>query len=187
MDSRHCFSLVKARSVIIIGHKALESAGGFGVVAQASDGVEAVELAREHWPVVIVMDVMMPGMDGIEACREITDLPDTRVMMLTASGAEDAVVEAVAAGASGYRQKYSGPENLADAVWAVARAGLSISDHDVMRVFALIRGQTGLTSTLPRESLTQREKEILRDFCQGMSYARIAECQATVLKVNGIG
>ena len=153
----------------------LEAAGGFVVVAQASDGTEAVALAREHRPDVIVMDVMMPGLDGIEACREIMDLlPDTRVMMLTASGAEDAVVEAVAAGASGYRQKYSGPEDLADAVRAVAQGGLSISDDDVRRVFSVIRGQMGLSTGLPRESLTQREKEILADFCRGMSYARIA-------------
>ena len=67
------------------------------------------------------MDVIMPGKDGIDACREIMELlPDTRVMMLTASSEEDAVIEAVAAGATGYLQKYSRPEELVEAVLDVA-------------------------------------------------------------------
>ena len=96
---------------------ALEGVGDFEVVGLAGDGVEAVITAQNVQPDVIVMDVMMPNKDGVDACREIMELlPDTKVLMLTASTEEDAVVEAVAAGATGYLQKYSGPDELADAV-----------------------------------------------------------------------
>ena len=100
---------------------ALEDVGDFEVVGLAGDGVEAVSAAQSLEPEVIVMDVMMPKKDGVDACREIMELlPDTKVLMLTASTEEDAVVEAVAAGATGYLQKYSGPDELADAVREVA-------------------------------------------------------------------
>ncbi len=81
----------------------LERSEEFEVVGHARNGVEAVKAASELSPDVIVMDVMMPRKDGVEACREI---------MLTASTEEDAVIEAVAAGATGYLQKVSGMERL---------------------------------------------------------------------------
>ena len=78
-------------------------------------------------PEVIVMDVIMPNKDGIDACRDIRELlPETRVLMLTASTEEDAVIEAVAAGATGYLQKYSRPEELVEAVLDVAEGRLRI-------------------------------------------------------------
>ena len=81
----------------------LEASGRFEVVGQAEDGEEAVRTVEGLGPDVIVMDVIMPNKDGIDACREIMELlPDTRVLMLTASTEEDAVIEAVAAGATGY-------------------------------------------------------------------------------------
>ena len=87
------------------------------------------------------MDVIMLRKDGIDACREIMELlPDTRVMMLTASSEEDAVIEAIAAGATGYLQKYSRPEDLAEAVLDVAEGRLRIPDEAVRRVFAMVRG-----------------------------------------------
>ena len=77
----------------------LEESGGLEVVAQAADGVEAASGAEELRPDVIVMDMMMPNKNGVEACRDILDLlPDTKVLMLTASSEDDAVIEAVAAG-----------------------------------------------------------------------------------------
>ena len=80
---------------------ALEASGRFEVVGLAEGGEEAVRTVEEIDPQVIVMDVMMPGKDGIDACRDIMELlPDTRVLMLTASTEEDAVIEAVAAGAT---------------------------------------------------------------------------------------
>ena len=81
----------------------LEASGRFEVVGQAEDGDEALRTVQRLEPQVIVMDVIMPNKDGIDACREIMELlPDTRVLMLTASSEMDAVIEAVAAGATGY-------------------------------------------------------------------------------------
>ena len=99
----------------------IQRAGDFEVVGQAGDGEAAVRVAQSLKPDVIIMDVMMPLKNGIDACREITEmLPDTKVLMLTASAEEDAVMEAVAAGATGYLQKYSGKERLLRAVRDVA-------------------------------------------------------------------
>ena len=100
----------------------LEASGRFEVVGEAADGAEAVRTVAELNLQVIVMDVIMPGKDGIDACREIMELlPDTRVMMLTASTEEDA---AIAAGATGYLQKYTRPEELVAAVLDVAEGQL---------------------------------------------------------------
>ena len=122
------------------------------------------------------MDVMMPNMDGVDACREIMELlPDTRVLMLTASTTEDAVVDAIAAGATGYLQKDSGPEELAEAIREVAQGRLRIPDKSIRRVFAMIRGQRALTASRVLKALTDREREILQMFASGKSYAQIAE------------
>ena len=81
----------------------LEASGRFKVVGEAGDGEEAVRTVEELNPDVIVMDVIMPNKDGIDACREIMERqPDMRIMILTASTEEDAVIEAIAAGATGY-------------------------------------------------------------------------------------
>ena len=86
----------------------LEGSGEFEVVGQARDGEEAVRAAADLSTDVVMMDVLMPNKDGVEACREIMEsAPDTRVIMLTASSEEDAVIDAVAAGATGYLQKVS--------------------------------------------------------------------------------
>ena len=159
---------------------ALEGEGDFEVVGSAKDGVEAVRMAQSVAPEVIVMDVMMPHKDGVDACREIMELlPDTRVLMLTASTTEDAVdavVEAIAAGATGYLQKDSGPEELAEAIREVAQGRLRIPDKCIRRVFAMIRGQKrGLTASRAMKALTDREREILQMFASGKSYAQIAE------------
>ena len=93
----------------------LEDFGGIEVVAQAADGEKAVAVAAESRPDVIVMDVMMPKKDGVEACREIIDLlPDTEVLMITASTEEDAVIEAIAAGASGFVPEVLGERRVAE-------------------------------------------------------------------------
>ena len=154
--------------------EALDDSGGFEVVAQAADGVEAVSTAMESQPDVIVMDVMMPKKDGVEACRDILDLlPDTKVVMLTASTEEDAVIEAIAAGATGFVQKYSGSEDLVNALRRVAEGKLMVPDDAVRRVFKLLRG--GAHPAPGPKLLTGREQEILTHFAMGESYAQIAK------------
>ena len=119
----------------------LEASGRFEVVGQAGDGQEAVRTVEGIDPQVIVMDVIMPNKDGIDACREIMELlPDTRVLMLTASTEEDAVIEAVAAGATGYLQKYSRPEELVKAVLDVAEGQVRMPTRVLREVFSMVRG-----------------------------------------------
>ena len=169
--------LVDDHSIMRDGLQAmLEGAGEFEVVGQARDGVEAVKAASELSPDVVVMDVMMPNMDGVEACREIMEsAPDTRVIMLTASTEEDAVIEAVAAGATGYLQKVSGMDRLLSTVKVVAAGEIRVPAEVVRRVFTRIRGSSG-----PHEDqneLTERERNILASFSRGMSYSSIAEAR----------
>ena len=133
------------------------------MVGEARDGEEAVRAAADLSPNVVVMDVMMPNKDGVEACREIMEFaPETRVVMLTASTEEDAVrevaagatgylqkvsgmdrlldtVREVAAGATGYLQKVSGMDRLLDTVREVAAGELRVPAEVVTRVFAGIR------------------------------------------------
>ena len=153
----------------------LERSEEFEVVGHARDGVEAVKAASELSPDVIVMDVMMPNKDGVEACREIMEsLPDTRVIMLTASTEADAVIEAVAAGATGYLQKVAGMDQLLSSVKVVAAGEMRLPTDVVRRVFARIRRGAEAED---EADLTPREKEILALFSQGMSYAAIAKAR----------
>ena len=127
-------------------------------------------------PQVTVMDVMMPDKDGIDACREIMALlPDVRVLMLTASTEMDAVIEAVAAGATGYLQKYSPPEELVGAVLDVARGRIRMSEKELKEVFAMIRTEHRLAPRKASDELTAVERETLTLFASGRSYAQIAE------------
>ena len=109
----------------------------------------------------------------MEACRDILDLlPDTKVLMLTASTEEDAVIEAIAAGATGFVQKYSGSDELVDTLRQVAEGRLMIPEDAVRRVFNLLRSGTVL---MPGPKvLTVREREVITHFAKGKPYARIA-------------
>ena len=154
----------------------LKDSEEFEVVGSARDGVEAVKAASELSPDVIVMDVMMPKKDGVEACREIMEsAPGVRVVMLTASTEEDAVIEAVAAGATGYLQKLSGMDRLLSTLKLVAAGEMPVPPDVVRRVFARIR--RGAKAEEEQDELTEREKEMLVSFCRGMSYSAIAEAR----------
>lgn len=152
----------------------LEELGEFEVVAEASGGEEAVTTAEGSRPDVILMDVMMPDKDGVEACRDIMDLlPDAKVLMLTASTQENAVIEAMAAGAAGFVHKFSGSEEMVDAVRRVAGGRLAVPDDAVRRVFGLIRG--GSAAAPGPTVLTERQREVVTLFAMGRSYAQMAE------------
>ena len=156
----------------------LQRTGNFEVVGQAGDGASAVNIAMKLKPDVIVMDVIMPLKNGIDACRQITEmLPDTKVLILTASAEEDAVLEAVAAGAIGFLQKYSGKEKLLNTVREVADGEYRIPSNVLRSVFAGIRGTAEQKTTDSPKSLTQRDREILTLFAQGLSYPEIAEAR----------
>ena len=140
-------------------------------LGEVADGEDAVRVAAAVSP-----DVVMPKKDGVEACREIMEsAPETRVVMLTASTEVDAIVEAVAAGATGYLQKETDRERLLSTVRDVVSGELRVPVEVVGRAFEEIRGggRAGDAAT----GLTQREREILVSVSQGMSYTRIAEAR----------
>ncbi len=155
----------------------LERSGAFEVVGEAGDGETAVRVAQSVKPDVVIMDVMMPVKNGIDACREITEaLPDTRVLILTAASEEDAVMEALTAGAVGYLQKYSGKGDLLRTVRDVAKGDYRIPADAIRRAFSGVRtAEQQRTDELNR--LTEREREILTLFARGQSYAKIAEAR----------
>ena len=155
---------------------ALENTGEFRVVAQAADGQEALRMVQEVAPDVIVMDVIMPVMDGIDACREITELlPDTRVLMLTASNEQDAIVRAIAAGATGYLQKYSGKELLLATLREVAEGEFRIPGSAARRLARAVRSPMADAAFERLDTLTDREKGILKLFTEGLTYQEIGE------------
>ena len=169
--------VVDDHSIVREGLKyVLEQSGEFEVVGQAGDGEEAVRVAAEVSPDVVVMDVMMPRKDGVEACREIMEAaPETRVLMLTVANEETAVLEAVAAGATGYLQKETDRERLLSTVRGVFRGELRLPAEAVRGVIAAVRGAAEPGDAANAAGLTVREREILVAFAGGMSYARIAE------------
>ena len=177
LDAQVRVMLVDDHEIVRDGlSEVLRGAGGFEVVGQVGDGAAAVRAAQELRPDVIVMDVMMPLKNGVDACREITEtLPETRVLILTAASEEGAVMEAVAAGAAGYLQKFSGKEEFLRAVRGVAGGEYRIPADVVRRVFAGLRAVSQRNETRGAGRLTLREREILALFAQGMSYPKIAE------------
>ena len=147
----------------------------FEVVGVAMDGVEAVKAASELSPDLIVMDVMMPKKDGVEACREIMESrPETRVIMLTASTEANAVIDAVAAGAASYLQKVADMDQVL-AMMREAATGEGRLPTPVVRR-AVDQMRSGV-KTKDDVDLTPRERKILVSFCQGMTYTAIAEAR----------
>ena len=171
--------LVDDHPVVKVGLRGMpEDLKDLEIVGEASDGVEAVEMAERLEPVVIVMDVMMPRLDGIEACRTIMEkLPSTQVLMLTASTERDAVIEAEAAGATGYLQKYSGGEELEQAIREIAEGHLRIPHGALRRTLAMVRDELWDKTRYASSALPERERELLTPFASSNPYARIAEAK----------
>lgn len=168
--------LVDDHQIMLDGlQKLLESSGDFEIVGQARTGDQAVSLAIDHKPDVVVMDVILTGRDGIDACREIKEtLPDTRVLMLTAATEEESVLNAISAGATGYLRKLSNAQKLLDTIRDVAEGEYRMPQEVMRKVFAGIRTSPQLADKSALDRLTEREKQILQLFAGGRSYADIA-------------
>jgi DNA-binding NarL/FixJ family response regulator len=158
------------------GFKAvLEATGNIDVVAEAATGKEAVQAATEHAPDVVLMDIRMPDMDGIEATRQ---LPRQRVLILTTFGLDEYILDALRAGASGFLLKDTPTQEVIAAVRAVA-AGDAVLSAGVTRQL-LDQVARRLPAPITREAdtaeaLTAREQEVLRMLATGLTNAEIAE------------
>jgi DNA-binding NarL/FixJ family response regulator len=147
------------------------------VVGEASDGDEAVELARRLRPDVVLMDIRMPGTDGIEATRTLlADRSDMRVLILTTFDHDEYVYEAFRAGASGFLLKDVPRAQLVSAVRTVASGAELLSPTITRRMIEEFVRRPQATQTLPEElaTLTERELEVLRHLAAGESNAEIA-------------
>jgi len=153
----------------------LEASGQVDVVGEAATGAQAIEQARRLDPDVVLMDVRMPDMDGIEATRR---MPKQKVLILTTFGLDEYIIEALRAGASGFLLKDAPVEELLSAVRAVAAGDAQLSpavtkrllDQVARRLPAAVGHDDALL-----EELTARERDVLRLLAVGMSNAEIGE------------
>jgi NarL family two-component system response regulator LiaR len=167
--------IVDDHAIVRKGIRALLSeVDGFEVVGEAGDGQEAVQRAEETHPDVIVMDLLMPGMDGIEATRQITSRqPKTRILVLTSFAADNKVFPAIKAGAAGYLLKDSSPDELMRAIRQVHRGEPSLHPTIARKLLQEIARPAELQPA--PEALTAREMEVLRLIAQGLSNQEIAD------------
>ena len=162
--------IVDDHAVVRAGlHRLLEQSSDIHVVAEAEDGSQALVRMAEHEPEVVLMDLSMPGMDGIEATREITARwPATRVVALTSFSDRERVLGMLDAGAAGYVLKDSSPDELVRAIRAAADGGVPLAP---MAAAALMSTRVERSAAA---SLTSREREVLGLLAQGMHNRAIA-------------
>ena len=154
----------------------LTGAGDVQVVAVARTGREALEVARRELPDVVLMDVRMPDMDGLEATRKLKEeRPRTAVVMLTMHDNPSYLRDAVRAGAAGYLLKDVSKDELVDAIRQVATGGAFIESQMLKGMLSEMKPQGGAAPSPAAKNLTKREREILAFVAEGMSNREIAE------------
>jgi DNA-binding NarL/FixJ family response regulator len=158
----------------------LDASPGFTAVGEAGTGTEAVRLARQHLPEVVLMDIRMPDMDGIEATRQICAGPATasvRVLILTTFDLDDYVFAALQAGASGFLVKDGTAADLLAGIRVVAAGEALLAPRVTRRLIAAFTRQGRPPSDAPREleGITEREREVLALIARGLSNTEIVE------------
>lgn len=171
--------LADDHQIVRQGFRAILERDGFTVVGEASNGQEAVQLARELRPDVAVLDVAMPLLNGIDAARRIAkESPATRVVLLTMFNEDHHVLDALRAGVRGYLLKTRAVEDLEHAIREVCRGGLHYSggvSKDLLEAY-LSRGSTA------RESMTTRERQVLQLIAEGKTTKEVATCLSISVK-----
>jgi len=145
------------------------------IVGEAGDGAAAVAAAAAKKPDVVLMDLVMPVMDGVEATRRIrAEAPEVRVIVLTSFAGEDKVFPALRSGAAGYLLKDVKPADLADTIRAVARGESRLAPDVQKQLVSGIAGSSAGGAAAATEALTAREEEVLRCLARGRSNKEIA-------------
>jgi DNA-binding NarL/FixJ family response regulator len=153
----------------------LDGQPGMSVVAQAASGSDAVRLARQHRPDVVVMDIRMPNGSGIDACRAINAEPDSvPVIMLTSHADSDALFDAIDAGASGYVLKRVGSGELINAVRTVAGGGSLLDPAVTRQVLERLRNASRVEEAGAFADLTEQERRVLAHLAEGETNRQIA-------------
>jgi two-component system, NarL family, response regulator LiaR len=149
----------------------LETEPGMQIVGEASNGAEAVKMAQELTPDIVLMDLVMPVMDGIEATRQIKQkVPSVNILVLTSFSTNDKVLPSLNAGAIGYLLKDSTPADLVRAIHQVAQGEGSLNPAITRQVLAQMQSPTAAAE----EELTERETEVIKLMAHGYSNAEIA-------------
>jgi NarL family two-component system response regulator LiaR len=155
----------------------ISSEEGMELVGEASDGLEAVQQAQLLKPDVILMDMVMPRKNGLEAIKEIQDaVPEARILVLTSFAEDEQIFPAIKAGALGYLLKDSSPDQLLEAIYGVYRGEPSLDPTVALKVMRELNRPPDLPPA--EEPLTEREEEVLRLVAQGMANKEIARALA---------
>ena len=175
--------LVDDHGLFLEGLHNLLRAGGHEVVGAAHDGLEALDLARHHRPDVILMDIRMPGCNGLKALRLIhAELPEVKIVMLTTSAEDTDLFEALKCGASGYLLKNLQPNELFDYLNGLARGEAPLSPELSARLLEEFSRQAtaleertsrGLRGGPPAPELTPRQREVLEMVASGLTYKEV--------------
>ncbi len=148
---------------------------GFDVVGEARDGVEAVNMAYSLNPDVILMDVTMPEMDGVEACRQVrAAVPGTRIVMLTMHADQEVLANAIRAGACGYLVKDCSTEEIASAVRMAANGDTALSPQLAASMLDEVR-KLDMAPSREERVVTKREEEVLQLIADGCSTSEVAD------------
>ncbi len=169
--------IVDDHEVVRLGLRALlERHPSFNVVDEAGTAKEAVQKVLQHRPEVVVMDIRLPGGNGIEACREIVArVPETKVIMLTSFAEDDMLFEAIAAGAAGYVLKQIGGDDLVRAIESVGRGEALLDPVLTQRVFARVREAQRKDEQSAFSQLTDQEMRVLGLVAEGKTNREIAQ------------
>jgi DNA-binding NarL/FixJ family response regulator len=172
--------LADDQALVRAGFRALlDAQEDIEVIGEAADGTEAVALAHEHEPEIVLMDIRMPGMDGLQATREIADdvaLVNVRVIILTTFDLDEYVFEALRVGASGFLVKSTEPTELVHAVRVVAAGDALLSPGVTKRLVMEFAERAKEPESMPALTLlTEREREVMGLVAEGLSNQEIGE------------